>query len=328
MRRSQSETEHLLPWRPRPQPDELFSSWLCRVAYGNAPKLHTFCHAMWPGLQIWNRDIDRMVAAPMLGDLARVTGVHDDQLGATLLSRYSGVIFDGEVDANAWRPWVLPLGIYHRTRRRAGTQWCSRCLSFDDEPYYRKRWRLALTTACLEHHCLLHDRCEACGAPASMHRLRDPVCHLCGADRRCASFREADPTVLALQSRFEAIMEGCEPRDALESCHPLAYFGTLRRVVQTVTTGPRSQRLRNHLAGLYGGDSSPPAWQGPERSVESLHVIERHRMLRFAAPLLRGWPWMLVGLLGEAGVWKSWALPDGKGAAAPFVYADPVLRFL
>jgi hypothetical protein len=268
-----------------------------------------------------------MAGAAMLSDLARLTGAHIHQIEATLLSKYVGVVVE-EIDANAWRPWILPLGIYHRTRRRAGTQWCPECLSSDGDPYYRKRWRLAFTTACLDHHCILHDRCEDCQAPAAPHRAPTPVCHLCGTDRRSASRLKANGAVLALQSRFEAMIEGAEPRDALEASHPLAYFGALRRLIQTVTTGARSRRLRDHLAQLYGGDATPPAWAGPERSIEALSVIERHRMIGLTAPLLRGWPWMMVGLLGEAGVWKSWALPDGKGGAAPFVYADPVIRFL
>ena len=304
------------------------SSWLCRLAYGNAPKLHTFCHALWPGLQIWNRDIDRMAGSAMIGDLATVSGVSVARIKATTLADYAGLVFEADVDANAWRPWILPLGIYHRTRRRAGNQWCPECLSCDDAPYYRKRWRLAFVTACLRHHCVLLDRCEGCQAPSMPHRTLDPACHLCGLDRRHAPRRKADAKVLALQTRFEEILEGTEPRDALEASHPLAYFGTLRRVLQTVATGPRSHRLRVHLSGLYGGDPTAPAWEGHERSVEFLPVLERHRMLTFAAPLLRGWPWMMVGLLGEAGVWKSWALPDGKGGGSPFIYADPVLRFL
>ncbi|WP_341536102.1 TniQ family protein [Aeromonas veronii] len=39
----------LWPWRPRPQADELLSSWLRRIALGNSAKLHSFCHAVWPG---------------------------------------------------------------------------------------------------------------------------------------------------------------------------------------------------------------------------------------------------------------------------------------
>lgn len=162
----------------------------------------------------------------MLGDLVRLTGVPIHLLEATLLSNYVGVVVEG-IDAAAWRPWILPLGIYHRTRRRAGTQWCPECLSSDGDPYYRTRWRLAFVTACLHHHCILHDRCEGCQAPAAPHRVSTPVCHLCGTDRRLGSRRAADARVLALQSRFEAMIERGEPRDALEASHPLAYLGSI-----------------------------------------------------------------------------------------------------
>ena len=61
----------LWPWRPRPQADELLSSWLRRIALGNSAKLHSFCHAVWPGLQIWNRDIDGQPLLALLCTFAR-----------------------------------------------------------------------------------------------------------------------------------------------------------------------------------------------------------------------------------------------------------------
>ena len=49
----------LWPAHPKPLPDELLSSWMVRIAGQHGLKLHTFASAVWPGISIWNRDIDR-----------------------------------------------------------------------------------------------------------------------------------------------------------------------------------------------------------------------------------------------------------------------------
>lgn len=319
----------LLPWRPKPLADELFSSWLCRVAYGNAPKLHTFCHALWPGQQIWTRDIDRLAPSTLVTELASLTGTPLLAVQSCLLNAFSGLLFEGDAARNGFHPWLLPIGIYHRVRRRAGLQWCVQCLRADQQPFYRRRWRLAASTSCPIHHEVLTDRCRCCGTPASPHRSPEPKCHVCGLDRRAMLGPNADPIVLRLECRFTAVLAGEEPRGDLERAHPLAYFAAVRCVLQTISQGPRSQRLRDHIAMLYGGDPAPPNREiAGGMFFEGLSAGERHRMLRLAAPLLHGWPWMMVGLCGEVGVWKSWALPERGAAAAPFVYADPIQRYL
>ena len=105
------------PWRPEPLPDELLSSWLRRVALGNSPKVHTFCNAVWPGLQIWNRDIDCLAPEVLLEALALGTGQPTSRVRQTTFGSLEGVLFE-QVRVTGPTEWVLPVGVYHRTRRR------------------------------------------------------------------------------------------------------------------------------------------------------------------------------------------------------------------
>lgn len=315
---------HLWPWRPRPQPDELLSSWLARIARGNSGKLHTFCHAVWPGLQIWNRDIDALAPAELVATLVSRTGVDGLLAEQTTLRPLEGVLFE-HLRVTGPTQWVRPLGVFHRTRLRGGQQWCPECLATDEEPYYRRRWRLAIASTCDRHGVVLADACHDCGAPAVPHRGEDPFCHLCKTDRRDHPRRPADSQALQLEWRM-AEMLGPNPdmRSALEELHPLAYFGLIRQVMTVIGWGQRSQALRDEISRAWGGDAAAPN----ARQLESASALARHRIAALAARTLRGWPWLFVAHCADAGVWRSWAFADRPYGRSPFAYADVIVRHL
>jgi hypothetical protein len=315
----------LWPIRPRPQPDELLSSWLRRIALAHTPKVHSFCHAVWPGLQIWNRDTDASAPAILTSVLAERTGVPAPDVEATTLRSFTGVLFEDLGSGSGHTDWILPIGIYHRTRRRPGLQWCPMCLAADEEPYYRRRWRLALASTCPRHGVVLADRCHDCGRPASPHRGQDPLCDACHADRRECPVELADSQALQFEHRLaELLSADARPWTQLEALHPLSLFGVVRQVMTVVGTGERSQGLREEIARHWGGDPAPPA----EKQLEFMVTADRHRISALSARLMRGWPWLFVAHCADAGVWKSWAFGERRYGRSPFAYADPVIRFL
>ena len=314
----------LWPWRPRPQADELLSSWLRRIALGNSSKLHSFCHAVWPGLQIWNRDIDGLAPRPLMEGLVAHTGVDATVAEMTTFRPWVGTLFE-EVRVTGATQWLLPVGIHHRTRRRPGQQWCPLCLIEDVEPYYRRRWRLAITSTCPSHGVVLADRCHDCGAPAVPHRGADPWCHICTADRRAHPVMAAESQALQFEFRLsEMLAPDVVPRTELEAIHPLAYFGLVRQVMTVLSSGERSQGLRDEVARSWGGDPAPYA----AKQIETASAADRHRLSGLTARAMRGWPWLFVGHCADARVWKSWACADRRYGRSPFAYADPVIRYL
>ncbi len=249
----------LWPWRPRPQADELLSSWLRRIALGNSAKLHSFCHAVWPGLQIWNRDIDGLAPPRLMEGLVAHTGVDAQVAELTTFRPWVGTLFE-EVRVTGATQWLLPVGIHHRTRRRPGQQWCPLCLTEDAEPYYRRRWRLAIASTCPRHGLVLADSCHDCGAPAVPHRGADPWCHICTADRRDHPVMAVESQALQFEFRLsEMLAPDVVPRTDLEAIHPLAYFGLVRQVMTVLSGGERSQGLRDEVARSWGGDPAPYA---------------------------------------------------------------------
>src|SRR5918911_766517 len=136
------------PAHVKPRRDELLSSWLVRLAAAHALKLHTFCALVWTRRkQIWNRDIEKCADDSILSLLAEKTATPPDKVTRTTLSDYQGRLYERHNPYGNTR-WIMPVGIYHRTRRRYGLQFCPRCLAEDKEPYYRRAWRLAFVTFC------------------------------------------------------------------------------------------------------------------------------------------------------------------------------------
>ncbi len=134
---------------PPPQPDELMSSWLHRLARANGRSDHTLCSMMFGAVPLLNRDLDLTMPVALLPVLSKWTGISEYRLSELLLTTIQGKV-TGESRTGTVCRWVLPLGVYHRVRRHHGLQYCPQCLA---EPiaYARKQWRYAFVTECLEH---------------------------------------------------------------------------------------------------------------------------------------------------------------------------------
>ena len=160
----------LWPVHPRPQHDELLSSWMIRIARGNGYKIHDF-YAEFFGRarQIWTREVDHHAPAWLIKALCERTGQSVERIRGMTLRTYESYAFEIFNETGNTR-WIMPVGVYHRTRRAHGQQFCPVCLDEDDLPYLRRQWRLSLAAACLRHRILLQDRCAACGKPVVAHR--------------------------------------------------------------------------------------------------------------------------------------------------------------
>jgi hypothetical protein len=166
---------------------------MVRLAFSNVFPLHTFYSSLLEyKAPIWSRDTDRHPPSALLEILTTNTHQSERALQTMTLSYYEGLLFE-TLPMHGDTAWLLPAGIYHRTRRRAGMQFCPLCLQSDSEPYYRRAWRLAFCTVCKEHHCLMLQHCPYCESTVAFHRhgmgriksarpdaLR--LCHYCGFD--------------------------------------------------------------------------------------------------------------------------------------------------
>lgn len=288
-------------------------------------KPHSFCHRHWPGLQIWNRDVDKLGPPELVCGMAGGTGVSWDRSERTTLRALEGVAV--ERLALGSDSIVTNVGVYHRIRTGYGLRYCPRCLSDAETRYFRLEWRLLAVSTCPVHGTILRDDCD-CGAPVIPGRGGMMTCHDC--EQPLANSIAQPATAASLRLDFHSIsLIDAAPVSLpfLRGMHPLAYFGLLSRLLLVLACGQRRQRLWAVLENA-GVKVSAPVFSRSHPGIRFLRVASIHDFGEALAVLLKGWPSMMVGLFAEAGIWKSWALRDGKTGQLPYCYENSVKWYL
>ncbi len=189
-----------LPLRPAPYLGECLSGYLLRLAdlngYTILWDMVSDLFPMWKapqqiGMLKWEYPMENWGRIPMRtgltsGDLTRLTV-------ASLAEKFRTPI---DTCSNYAGPGHALRGIVNPDLRV-----CSLCLQ--SEPYLRLIWRLLPVTVCLEHGCLLEEKCSGCSIPLTPvsqdHRhLRCPVC---GTDLRSLPVVMAPQDFLNVQKR-------------------------------------------------------------------------------------------------------------------------------
>jgi uncharacterized protein (DUF983 family) len=307
---------NLWPIHPQPLPDELLTSWLQRLAFGNGIKVQTLCDQTFGrNVPVWNRDFDRSAPAELIHHLSLATGTQMETIEAATLRGFGGAFVDS-VRLNGNSLWILPLGIFHRKRHRFGTQYCPICLRLDPVPYYRRSWRLAFIAECPDHHCVMHDRCPTCGAAIVFQRIElgtrwlrrvdgNTSCAVCGFDLRqtpasyfpwvdgkvCVAYRS-----LMLFHWFAfnttASTVTASQQDLFSIFHTLANILLSRRI--------NIKGLGESLGAQFPGIET--ARKTEIRELELLCPLDRVAIFEAALHLLMEWPSNLKKTLWSAGV--------------------------
>jgi TniQ len=304
-------TSSLWPIRYKPLPDELLSSWLVRLAHGHGMKAQPFCNAIFgPGLQVWNRDIDRLAPEWLIQELCDRTGTTLQAASATTLRVYEGFLYPVFRTTGTLK-WIQTLQMYHRKRKGFGLQFCPQCLRESSEPYFRKSWRVAYNTTCLRHQCMLHDRCSKCGASVAFHRLNMgqssslrieslATCHQCGFDLRRAN----TTSIVTYNSQTTAwhrilcikTLSGHLQRDPVS----LDAMNVMHHVIFMLSSRYSRVRLKEYVCEqLNVADMTlTPGYP----SFESRPLAERHHLIQLMA-------WLMIDLEPRLRVaWRAKAI--------------------
>ncbi len=217
--------------------------------------------------RLWNSDVDKFQPPDLREALKRVTGITDAQLDAASLHSFEGYISD-YFNAQGGSCWIVPLHIYHRTRKNPGLSYCPACLSSDRVPYSRRAWRLSFTTVCPIHGVELPDTCAECSAPLAPHRVdigpygfmpspnRIVYCPACGYDLRRAKAGLAPPSLVSWTSRLLTTRHdgyiNWRPEVRAERERPEP--GDVQRL--TALLGRPLRSYRDFAAGLVAGTAS------------------------------------------------------------------------
>ncbi|HUA76342.1 MAG TPA: TniQ family protein [Acetobacteraceae bacterium] len=303
----------LFAFRPKPLPGEILSSWICRTAAGHNGKLHSFCHYVWPGRQMWNRDPDWSCPSDVVETMARGTGTAPEVARATHLRSLEGRLYETH-RPNAKTPWIRPIGVWHRKRLNPGLQYCAACLAEDATPYFRIAWRLGFAAACLTHRTILRETCT-CGAALNFHRMVAHgelcQCDACGADLRATAMEPAAPDALAFQRHlFNALERSVADLGSYGPVASVRYFVLIHQLLKMLTSRKCADRLLYRVRLSTGLDVRVDPSIARNIEVDRLPPRLRHDLLRAAAVLVDRWPEPMVELCSAARVWSSAVLAD------------------
>lgn len=202
---------HLMHFRPRPQPDELLTSWLSRLALENGTTVVRLLATLKPNTNASMLDLDLYLPEWLLSRLAERTGLSSEAVHGTTLTALHG-LYVGEGRPYLNSSWFMPLDTKRQHVRLRGQQVCPDCLASDPVPYYRRHWRLSFVTTCPVHQCLLLDSCPSCESPVdfrwaceSRGELSDDDalcrCGYCSVDFRTFAWANIAPEVTVKERR-------------------------------------------------------------------------------------------------------------------------------
>jgi hypothetical protein len=311
---------------------------MVRLAFSNDFKLHTFYSGLlgYKG-PIWNRDIDRHPSEDLLLSLHRHTGQPIPRLQQLALNSYSGILFDA-LPAFGNAKWILPVGIFHRERRRAGMQFCPLCLQSDAVPFYRKQWRLGLYVLCVVHQCVIEQNCASCGKPIAYHRhgvgrqkaiLEQALlfCAHCGFDLRLtgpAYFHSPDEKLhRRLISIISASEEDIWDCGGLTPPFSIPFFRGVHTLLGMLM-GRHAKRIVPYLSASSGIHIRP--FERRHAEFELLSASDRLGLVLMVAWMLVDWPGRFIEACRRGRLTRSRVSDDVE--LLPYWLASVVDEFL
>jgi hypothetical protein len=342
-------TGGLWPIHLKPKKDELLTSWLTRLSVGHGTNLSVFFSSAFSRLTIlkgdaWNRDLDKLAGPTLLQVLAERTATPPERVFATTLAAYEGILFEKHHPYGN-SIWVMPVGVSHGAQRHPGLQFCPLCLAEDEEPYYRRSWRLAFITLCVEHKIPLLDRCAECGSPVAFHKrlTGNPCdvpsfnivsCQSCAADLRSAASGFSQPTpeiseqeIFFQKSLMEAMNNGWTEVPGSGAVHSYLYFRVLRRLMALLSGGRRAAMIRERVSRRYGVENFTVTHRSNKNQyIEFLEVSTRRGLLNMTREMLRDWPNEFIIFCQTNKLWSQLLLKDLS--SAPFWFWTVVQNHL
>ena len=311
-------------------PAESATSWLVRTALRHGCDPSTLTLWLWPGWRFWTLDGDRGIPEERLAALSRVSGIPEEALRAATILPIASRLQNEYLNAFSGWPWTLTIGA-RNMKRNGGIQYCPACLQEEDTPYFRLPWRFAWNVGCALHKTTLLDRCPACSAPVTPHRLpadsaHAAVCAACRTDLKDANSEPCSTDALNFQEAAEkAALQG------LGNCYngtwdAAAWFETADFLVGLIRRANRSptQALNYFLRsnGVVIPRHIPPI---PGARVERLRVQDRRDLLAGVWRLMTLDTKQLRAALKASGITRQGLCEKGRSVPEPVARLVPEL---
>ena len=285
-----------LPASMPPLADEVFASWIIRLAEAHGQEPRSLCDFLCGRSSAYNADFSGVSGDRLLDALGAATRLGAEYIRSeSTLAGLEGRLFVRNGNSTKL-PWVLRQGSHGGWR--PAMQFCPWCLD-DASPYFRRNWRLSLFTVCTDHFLGLRHICPACEAPVdpvrSAMRFRrgiQPFCWKCGFDLRRTPVRLTDQVDADMAyENFKALMYGAADARWPVGVSLPEYFAVLSLLcTRLFIPAPRLQSWREDTAKAAGTNLPTLA----RRAVTMFDALAdpdlRRPFVRTATWLLEEWP--------------------------------------
>lgn len=216
------EQGHRWPVRPLREPEELLSSWLCRVAVGNGISPWSFFRVLSAQSNIVVREacqrawVDLFCRPEQAQYIADGLGITErDVLAASAFPSFPlGYLYGPDL---LWNIVVAAPGLLRKetegevSAETASLHFCPLCMAEDAIPHFRRQWLSKVYRYCPKHGVRLSYRCPTCGHSARPHVRREVgfvhFCHNCNCDLRTSHAAKATPEEIDRQIRVQAHLD-------------------------------------------------------------------------------------------------------------------------
>jgi hypothetical protein len=299
------------PLHLKPYADELLSSWLVRLSRAYGMEASRFGACVGGYSAFWNCDVDKGLDDHLLQRLIDRTATSPARVIKTTIAGYRGFPIP-ELYGKGLSAWLLSIGLRGGRRHRAWLQYCPCCLQDDEDPYFRRHWRLAFVTVCPQHECQLLDRCAACAAPCNIQQLRNDAdtitrCYACQFDARWAQAPGLERTagryrvIQAQRLLIEALSQGQYPLTHAKSVTTEEFLSVLRHLGRLLIAPQHAQGLRRGFCGEMGEPYFEPSFPSSRgRAIEVLSVSDRFALMLLLAWWLNDWSDQFVAICAMA----------------------------
>ena len=197
------------PWEniPKPQKEELLSSWLTRIAIFYHISLKELLSKHFRKYLLYYRDIDLTnIPLPILDKLSYLTQTPIHKLQSLQLLKLEGKI-QKSIQVGTRNRWIITTSNNGNIQLRASNclRICTLCLK--ENNYYPIISKLLFINVCCKHRTYFIDSCQKCKSPIMPTKLSPPKkiyqCFMCGFDLRkstiSTAFKKDIETTMFLQ---------------------------------------------------------------------------------------------------------------------------------
>ena len=312
-----------LPVHVTPGEDELLTSWMLRLVRKMQTKYHTFCEAFFPNESIDTRDIDLYSKQSLIDRLAELTYIDR--------SRFESMVFGGfnpNLSNDNIHKWVLSRGNQHRIERNNYISFCPSCFKEDEEPFYRRSWRLIPMVLCTKHNTSLIDCCPSCNAPIRYLRLDIGrkekilshdicICSSCGFDFRKSKVLEPEEDQFLIQFQQilkKALVSGTGP----DGIYSNLYFDGIYQLMKVFNSKGDDKRYFDEVISRESGYPELRRLSRRYWPLQQVILSERRNIISKVAWILLRHPEEFIDICRQNGITAHTLLYEGE--ESPYWY--------